>query len=388
MIPSGVATSDGKALWNGISKSESLEKGFRGLAASMVLGAAAMVPASVGNVTLGPDQSVQDTPMNRAPELLHPHLKHIAVLESSGGKNVNHKLGPDDYWTAHGPLGIKPAFAHDEYKRTPGLQLRFPGLTQRKDFVSAFKTYPSLYNAVANTAWSRLLSRFNGDARRAAYAWSKGEHAELHDRKAGHPKKYLQDLYVQRFARLMSPIQSHPKMALNKALTEIEVPQAREEDGRYDYSHLLPERLSDKGFRLLVDSDIENGEGSVEGLVTLKDPEANHPYEYHVGRVEARLHPDQKLHVIHSKVDSEHRDKGLATAAYEGVLAHAKNALGATHATGGVHSSISDAVHRKLAAKHGLKYYADFTGTNLPPPSGEDPGAYDDVFDGYEYQLE
>ena len=51
----------------------------------------------------------------------------------------------------------------------------------------------------------------------------------------------------------------------------------------------------------------------------------------------------------------ELRGRGLGLAMYEAVMAHAKNALGATHVAGGIHSTMASAAHERLARKHGME---------------------------------
>jgi ribosomal protein S18 acetylase RimI-like enzyme len=386
MVPSGVMTPDGKALWAGMAKS------WKGA----VAGLAMMVPGATTNMDAAPVPQEKPVAVKNAfeepPEALHPHLRVISQLESSGGKYMDHGKGPNEYWTAYGELGIKPAFGHDEWKRNLGLKKRFPGLEKPEAFTHALRNSPAVYNAVANAAWSRLLSKFGNNPRRAAYAWNQGEWAEIRDRRAKRPSAFKKHPYVTRFTKLLGQVpiaaKSEEDVAepLNKSLEDHPVPQG--DDGRYDYSHILPEALRDK-YRLLVDEYIEPaGRVQVEAGIRLRaNPEDELPYDHHIGLVQGMLSPNKQLHIISSSLHKDHRDQGLGTLAYEAVMAHAHNRLGATHAGGGVHSSLSHAVHKRLAAKHGLKYSADRTGVRLPPPPGDEPGAHDDAFDGYEYEL-
>lgn len=79
----------------------------------------------------------------------------------------------------------------------------------------------------------------------------------------------------------------------------------------------------------------------------------------------------------------EHRGKGIGTALYEALYAHAKHYHGATHAVGAEHSTMAHKAHLRLAAKHGLNYAADLN----PEAANNRPGEYDDKWGGYKYTL-
>jgi len=426
MKPSGVTTQDGKALW-GSMDSETLGKSLKGAVAGLAMGLASVIPGSTSSTDgdAAPDFSVKDTPLNQAPEELHPHLSVISHLESSGGRNTAHKKGHSDYWTAHGDLGIKPAFGHDEYKRNPELQKRFPGLRDPRVFSEALKTYPAVYNAIANSAWNRYLKKFNGDLQRAAYAWHEGEYAELRDRRLKRPQAYKKHPYVRNFVKLIPPDMAMNTEPMSKSLANLEAPQG--EDGRYDYSHILPEELRQKGYRIRIDDGVDqNGLVEIEAILKHHDPEQNlfpdnpewiidaghHPGTHndaslcipdasitpqmryradgpghYVGVLGGKMGKNRKVGINLSHVYQGHRRQGLGTALYEAFLAHAHNKLGATHVSGGVHSTLSHEVHKKVAAKHGLSYEADRTGERKDPPPNDDAGSFDDAFDGYEYKL-
>jgi hypothetical protein len=89
------------------------------------------------------------------------------------------------------------------------------------------------------------------------------------------------------------------------------------------------------------------------------------------------------LKVGYSQLDAQHRNKGLGTAAYEALFAHAKNHhnIGFVTSDGSNHSSMANSVHKKLAAKHGMGYKAEFVDSKQPQ------GAFDEKFGPYEYEL-
>ena len=112
-----------------------------------------------------------------SPAGLHPHLIPIAHLESNFGQNVSHLPSPKgEYDTAHGPLGLKPNTAHEEYLKSPALQKQFGDLKDPADFTAQFKANPRLYNLVATSHFLRLMKQ-HGSAAKAAFAWRLGTNA-------------------------------------------------------------------------------------------------------------------------------------------------------------------------------------------------------------------
>lgn len=132
---------------------------------------------------------------------LHHELHPIAQLESSGGKNINHKphsLG--EFHTAVGAVGLKPSTAHDEYMKSSWLQKVFPNISDPQKFTHEFKRNDALYNHTATSHWHRLKKLFGGDTTKAAYAWRWGQGAALRDA----PEVQAGDPYVQAYQKLTS----------------------------------------------------------------------------------------------------------------------------------------------------------------------------------------
>lgn len=113
---------------------------------------------------------------------LHEDLHPIATLESSGGKNIQHKPHPlGEFHTAVGAVGMKPATAHEEYGRSKWLQKVFPNLHDPAKFTHELKNNHAFYNHVATAHWQHLKATFAGDRARAAYAWRWGQGAASRD---------------------------------------------------------------------------------------------------------------------------------------------------------------------------------------------------------------
>ncbi len=101
----------------------------------------------------------------------------IARNESNVGQYWDHaknQAGP--FWTAYGPLGLKPATAYDEFRMPHMAAVRrsFPGLENPTDFLNEIRVNPNLYNAVATGHWNRLKNMAGGDDEKAAYGWNQG----------------------------------------------------------------------------------------------------------------------------------------------------------------------------------------------------------------------
>jgi hypothetical protein len=179
---------------------EPLEKGWKGVVAGAAL---ALAPSALDNAPFkapGPSQNVQMDVV----EPLSEHLKAVSILESSGGKNVNHARGKDDYDTAVGAVGLKPKTAHIEWMRDKALQAKYQNLKDPAAFTAAFKTTPGLYNAAANRHWGHLLKFFKGDVKRALYGWRFGKFAAMRAK----PAVYNAHGYTNAGADLIGPRKS------------------------------------------------------------------------------------------------------------------------------------------------------------------------------------
>lgn len=140
----------------------------------------------------------------------------------------------------------------------------------------------------------------------------------------------------------------------------------------YDYSHLLPQHAKDAGMRLEVHHKYKvepsfprpRGEQFQAHLLLPGETASSGNVTAHVRRaISNDPGPDEAIEP-HSELDPALRGKGLGMAMYEAVFAHAKNVRGISHVEGGVHSAAADAVHKRLAAKHGFDYQAELDAPN------------------------
>lgn len=151
----------------------------------------------------------------------------------------------------------------------------------------------------------------------------------------------------------------------------------------HDYSHVLPKALKDKGYGLQIHHVKGDATDGLHASVTHQGNEVGSiTGAFKIGRMNGIHGGHATIH--NSLIDDAHQGKGLGLAMYEGFFAHAKNHLGATHASSeGVHSSMAQAVHGKMARKHGLDYQ--------PVPNPEANPAYKGAHDAhngpYSYAL-
>ncbi len=151
----------------------------------------------------------------------------------------------------------------------------------------------------------------------------------------------------------------------------------------FDYSHLLPE--GEKGdMELLVHHEGIHTPGMPhptrdekvtaelhnKGAFENRPPGGGRPipvghvngYIRHAGHVaqfneDTSPYPETSIEP-HSDLAETHHGRGLGTAMYEALYAHAHNALGINAVRGGIHSRDADALHNRLSRKHGFEYHA------------------------------
>lgn len=152
----------------------------------------------------------------------------------------------------------------------------------------------------------------------------------------------------------------------------------------YDYSHVLPVAHRKAGYSMAVIHTIpkdpvagrkEYGQEKMQAWLSHNGKS--------VGHVDGFVKPAQRHQAgaaiePHSRLEPEHRGKGLGSAMYEALYAHAYKA-GVRQVEGGQHSEDASAVHQRLAAKHGFAYrpnYDAYTEDDEQAPSDELVGPY------------
>lgn len=184
------------------SQNGELQKGLAGLAAGvglMALGQMSPKLQTAFDKVNPPEKQAYEQVVNKAPQWtpdgLHAGLIPIAHLESTFGQFMDHAPhSKGEFHTAHGPVGMKPSTAHDEWTKSKTLKSKFPGLEDPATFMGKFKSDWKFHNIVASAHFMRLVQR-HGSNEKAAYAWRWGSTA------CGRadPQTIDKDSYVQKY---------------------------------------------------------------------------------------------------------------------------------------------------------------------------------------------
>ncbi len=196
-----------------------------------------------------------------------------------------------------------------------------------------------------------------------------------------------------RFVRGAVPMQKGiADLKPGKKLRERVVPKSPTAEGfasSHDYNHLLkPEHVA-AGLRLEVHHSGLQEEGFEPGSKVKTNEQLRakllDPANKLVGSVEGYVVDGKKGPSIepHSELEKPFRGKGLGTAMYEALYAHAKHVVGITEVSGGIHSADADRVHQSLAKKHGFKYKSRLRSVG---PDGEGGSGFF-PYSGYNYAL-
>lgn len=312
---------------------------------------------------------------------LHPQLHSISMLESSGGKNIHHKVSKKGVFdTAYGSVGFKPESAYETFQHHKDLVNKYPELKDKNKFLKKFTSDSNFYNTMANLQWSGLLKRLK-DPAKAAYGWRWGEGAA----KLASDEAIKNDHYVSKFKKL-SGLEKNELRELAKSISDIK-PGPEVEKNKFDYSHLLPATHSH--LRLHVEQyPLTNhptpGKFTHGIKAVLRDP--YDPPSLSRGNITSYYRPsDKMLHITYAELeDPGLHGHGLGRAMYEAVMGHAKHHHGAETVKGDIHSSMAKRVHESLARKHGLDYKPALSSELSTHQNKE---AFDNKYAPYEYHL-
>jgi GNAT superfamily N-acetyltransferase len=131
----------------------------------------------------------------------------------------------------------------------------------------------------------------------------------------------------------------------------------------HDYSHVLPEHAREK-YSLNVHHyglTHKNGTNQDERIdAELVQKGRTNPVGHVKGFVRTKKDGVRPGIEPHSELAPDLHGKGLGTAMYEAVYAHAKNVVGINAVSGGPHTAAAHALHSRLAKKHGFQYRGKF----------------------------
>lgn len=161
-------------------------------------------------------------------------LEKLAQIESSGGKNIDHKMLTSGIHKGHraaGLYGLLPNTVADVYSRNPEafpelkkiLKMDEKHAVQNPEEVTQYLNQNrEMQDRVAESLIGHLRNRMGEDDERIAYAWNRGHNLKPQDITPG---KLTSSDYVQKFRKL-SGDQSKPYMPPAQ-IGEIEVPTQR-----------------------------------------------------------------------------------------------------------------------------------------------------------------
>ena len=179
-----------------VPSDESLEKKLKNLAAATAL------LANISNIN--PDQIVKP---NKDPEIptkierqLHPDLDHIAFIESSSGKNLDHSTvtwGLNRGHKAGGQFGIMPITAKEVVEKNPSLREKYSHMLSMNPsaITNYLNTNDDASKDIASAHWTRLLKIFPKDRLKRVYAWNNGITGALR----ASPEEIKSHPYVKKF---------------------------------------------------------------------------------------------------------------------------------------------------------------------------------------------
>lgn len=215
-----------------------LEKGIKGSLAAAGMGAAmALAPSPISKepTRIPAMEQVQRKPSME--DIVHstskqyPLLGAIANIESSGGKNLNHKTmteGPHNGMTAGGPFGMMPNSAAFIAAKDSQLAQKYPNIVEAaKDVNKNHKQITDALNSNPQLAADFAVSFFNRNKTKTknephlAYSWLNGLKGAWNKYKKGGQKAINEHPYVrqvmQEYAKL-KPKKAEQKKPLKKPL--------------------------------------------------------------------------------------------------------------------------------------------------------------------------
>lgn len=143
-------------------------------------------------------------------EQLKHFLEVIKMIESSGGKNTDHKemdSGIQAGTAAMGSYGLMPNTVKEMSKRMKSPSPEATQFAQLPPEQMGQSLTPDVENAYAQALAQRVLNRQSGDEEKAAYSWMYGHNLKPHQVEE---RGYQTDPYVEKYN--MYKAQMFPKV--------------------------------------------------------------------------------------------------------------------------------------------------------------------------------
>ena len=200
----------------GLRDEDTMEKGVKNSLAAVATGAAmALTPTQVqesqsphvSTTQVQPQRKPSQEEMYTKVAKEYPLLGAIGAKESSGGKNVNHKMltkGPHKGHTAGGTYGMMPNSAQFILSKDPELAKKYPKLVEAsKDMKRNHKQFTDTFNNDPQAAADFAIAHFNRNKDKTksehqlAYSWLNGLKGSWNKYKEGGKSAFEDHPYVQ-----------------------------------------------------------------------------------------------------------------------------------------------------------------------------------------------
>lgn len=233
-------------------QTEDLNKSFKNKA--MTIAAAASMLGYVPNLDIAKEIPTIEQKQPQPQSQPHPQLRSIAMIESSGGKNTQHRqvtVGLNKGMKAIGDHGLMPLTVTEVIKQNPQLSHKYPALNNLDPMKDHDKIHNFLnnnkaaYNDIINNHWKRLNNRFHGNLPRMVYAWRNGISASLHatdEEINNHP-------YVQKYKKYQKMLDLEHPPKLEKTENIINPIQQKTQG----VSRFVPFKLDDNNMQIIKD---------------------------------------------------------------------------------------------------------------------------------------
>jgi hypothetical protein len=203
--------------WHEFEKSEQMDKGIKHVAAALGVAGALAASPSIGPKVAPAVDARQSTEVPRAHFDSERMLRAIASVESSGGKNQNHKEikhGLNAGQRAYGKYGLTPNVIHETISHDPELKRQHGKATllQGQDLTNYMKMNPNLQEGIARSHVKRLTGHFGPNPALIAHGWNEGIHGTYRAKKNNYD--FTKHPYVKKI------LQAYPQGAPNAIKTK------------------------------------------------------------------------------------------------------------------------------------------------------------------------
>lgn len=196
-----------------LSKSDISSKIKSGLA-GLAIAASTLSPVSTSSIESNKPEAQEIAQVPKPPTMKEKILSGIKQIESSGGKNTNHKTitkpGMMHGDRAYGNYGLMPIIIKETVKKDPGLMKQHGKiLTLTGDDVHEYMDKnPGLQDKIASKHYDRIAKYFGDSPHKIGYAWLNGIAGTMAAINA--KKSIAQHHYVKKLMKELKPAPHMP----------------------------------------------------------------------------------------------------------------------------------------------------------------------------------